>query len=175
VSDGCHGCLVSPIHMSVDGDDEGTKLLIELILKFFHEFEKIFFRDEWVGIGDIAHGLNLVYECFMLGCMCKDHHHLVGVCAINASTMHDEVHSMPVDVSQFLKPLCIHCGIETLYMAPSCLLIGWWWWCESHSNYIVHAKKLFDGSISRDNRLFHTCFYDVVEKCGKLCVGVSFI
>ena len=154
MNDDSHGCLVSLIHMSVDGGGEGTKLLIELILKFFHEFGKMFFCDEGVGVGDIAHGLNLVCEYFMYGCMCKDHHHLVGVCAIDVGTMHDEVHSMPVGVSRFMKPLCIHCGIETLYMAPSYLLIDmwwWWWWggCRSHSDYIVHAKKLFDGSISQ--------------------------
>lgn len=43
VNDDSHGCLVSLIHMSVDGGGEGTKLLIELILKFFHEFGKMFF------------------------------------------------------------------------------------------------------------------------------------
>ena len=99
VSDGCHACLISPIHMNVDGGGEGTKLLIELVLKFFHEFGKMFSCDEWVGVGDIAHGLYLVRECFTYGCMCKSHHRLVGDCAIDTTTMHDEVHLTPEDVS----------------------------------------------------------------------------
>lgn len=126
MSDGCHACLVSPIHMNVGGRGEGTKLLIELVLKFFHEFGKMFSRDEWVGVGDIAHGLNLVREFFTYGCMCKSHHRLDRDCAIDATIMHDEVHLTSEDVSRFVKPLRIHRDIEKLYMAPSLLLIGMW-------------------------------------------------
>ena len=48
VGDRSCSCLMSPIHVRVDGGREITKFLIKFFFELFYGFAKIFFGDERV-------------------------------------------------------------------------------------------------------------------------------
>ena len=48
----------------------------------------------------------------------------IGVCAVNAPAVWDEVDASPKDVGGLVEPLCIDHGVEALDMAPPRLFVG---------------------------------------------------
>ena len=91
--------------------EERAKFFFQLVFKFSHCFVEVMLGNKWVGICGITHSLDFLRNGLSNGGLCYPYRRLVGVRAVNTTTVMDEANLAPEDESRFVKPFGIHGGI----------------------------------------------------------------
>lgn len=95
VDDCCRGYFESLIRVSVDCCGEGAEFFVKLVLKILHGLDEVPFGDKRVGVGGVAHCLDFVCYGLSYGCVSKADCCVVGVRAINTSSVWYEIYTSP--------------------------------------------------------------------------------
>ena len=95
ISERCRSCLKPPFRVYSDCDRERAKIFIQLVFKFFHGFVDVMFGDKWVGVCSIPHSLDFLRNDFSYGGLRYPYRRLIGIQAVDATTMRDEIDAAP--------------------------------------------------------------------------------
>ena len=140
------GCINIGAGIVVDVGDELCELAIELVFPLPHGFGEEGFDEGGIGVG-VTHSLKLLGSCLPSQCVSEMEGNLVGVGSVDTSFVGYKVNSSPKNVYGFVNPLSVDNNIETLNMAPTCLLVlrmvgtvG-----EVKADYVVIFKLVLEG------------------------------
>ena len=70
VCDRGRGIFVPLVRVSIYCGGEHAELLVQLIFELLHDLGEVFLGEDWVGVCDIAHGLDFLRDCLFHGCLC---------------------------------------------------------------------------------------------------------